>query len=363
VSLLQTGLRLAAATWRPDRNARMAGCIDLCGAAPDRLWLHRHLRCRPPAKPFPQVLEPSAAAATRDMTLATYLDKHGYSDAFRRHYLLPMCAAVWSVPNQQVRPWLVAAAATAVEAGGPGAAAACRGTRHGRSQIPQAFGPRPAAPVPAASCCCCCVVHCAIHQTPGPQLIPSVPCPAQVLEFPVHMLVRFWANHHLLDLTQRPKWRVVKDRSLNYVRAVLAGAPGLLAGRSGRKMGGTALWTLRGSQGLSRPQCLQRQAAPPSAARRRHHKRRGRRRTPRPLAPARPPARPPEIPEVLTATPVALVERLPGGGVRVTPAAAPGAREFDAVVLATHSDTALAILGAGATAAEREVLAAIPYNT
>jgi predicted NAD/FAD-binding protein len=92
------------------------------------------------------VLEPSNAAAYRGKTLAAYLAENRYSEAFRRHYLLPMCAAVWSVPNQQV------------------------------------------------------------------------------LEFPIQMLVRFWVNHHLLDLTQRPKWRVVKDRSVNYVRAVLAGA-------------------------------------------------------------------------------------------------------------------------------------------
>ena len=38
------------------------------------------------------------------------------------------------------------------------------------------------------------------------------------------MLVRFWANHHLLDLFQRPVWRVVKDRSRTYVQKILAGA-------------------------------------------------------------------------------------------------------------------------------------------
>ena len=39
------------------------------------------------------------------------------------------------------------------------------------------------------------------------------------------MLVRFWANHHLLDLTQRPVWRVVKDRSRTYVQKILEGIP------------------------------------------------------------------------------------------------------------------------------------------
>lgn len=35
---------------------------------------------------------------------------------------------------------------------------------------------------------------------------------------------------------------------------------------------------------------------------------------------------------------------------------------FDAVVLATHSDISLSLLGAGATEEERAVLKAIPYN-
>lgn len=50
-----------------------------------------------------QVLRPDAAAAYGAMSLGTYLERHGYSEAFKRNYLLPMCAAVWSVPNAQVR--------------------------------------------------------------------------------------------------------------------------------------------------------------------------------------------------------------------------------------------------------------------
>jgi cyclopropane-fatty-acyl-phospholipid synthase len=34
------------------------------------------------------------------------------------------------------------------------------------------------------------------------------------------VLVRFWVNHHLLDILVRPKWRVVKNRSRSYVKAV-----------------------------------------------------------------------------------------------------------------------------------------------
>ena len=44
---------------------------------------------------------------------------------------------------------------------------------------------------------------------------------SQMEDFPVVPLVAFMANHHLLDpLGARPKWRVVKDRSHQYVKAV-----------------------------------------------------------------------------------------------------------------------------------------------
>lgn len=91
-----------------------------------------------------QVLEDADAHKYEHMTLGQYLDDNGYCTAFRNNYLLPMCAAVWSVPS------------------------------------------------------------------------------AVVLKFPLRTLVRFWVNHHLLDIFSRPVWRVVKDRSRSYVNAVLA---------------------------------------------------------------------------------------------------------------------------------------------
>ena len=45
----------------------------------------------------------------------------------------------------------------------------------------------------------------------------------QTMAFPVVSLVRFWANHHLLDVVQRPVWRVVKGRSREYVKKITAG--------------------------------------------------------------------------------------------------------------------------------------------
>ena len=48
--------------------------------------------------------------------------------------------------------------------------------------------------------------------------------PLQVLAFPATLLIRFWQNHHLLDVMQRPVWRVVSGRSQAYVQRILAGA-------------------------------------------------------------------------------------------------------------------------------------------
>lgn len=87
----------------------------------------------------PKVLDPEVAHRYASVTLGEYLTTEKYSSAFIDNYVLPMCAAVWSVPA------------------------------------------------------------------------------SQVLKFPVTMLIRFWANHHLLDITQRPVWRVVKNRSREYV--------------------------------------------------------------------------------------------------------------------------------------------------
>ena len=42
------------------------------------------------------------------------------------------------------------------------------------------------------------------------------------LAFPVTRLIAFWRNHHLLDLVERPTWRVLKGRSRAYVEAAVA---------------------------------------------------------------------------------------------------------------------------------------------
>ena len=80
-------------------------------------------------------------------TLGEYLRENGYSDYFRDHYVLPMCAAIWSCNDKDA------------------------------------------------------------------------------LGFPLKPLITFWANHHLLEIFERPVWRVVKGRSKAYVEAVLKALP------------------------------------------------------------------------------------------------------------------------------------------
>lgn len=47
--------------------------------------------------------------------------------------------------------------------------------------------------------------------------------PVAILDMPVKFLVRFFANHGLLQTTNRPIWRVIKGGSREYVRKLVAG--------------------------------------------------------------------------------------------------------------------------------------------
>ena len=49
-----------------------------------------------------QVLKPELKGKYGQMSLGKYVQEQGYSRSFVNNYLLPMCAAVWSVPNAQV---------------------------------------------------------------------------------------------------------------------------------------------------------------------------------------------------------------------------------------------------------------------
>jgi len=47
--------------------------------------------------------------------------------------------------------------------------------------------------------------------------------PAAVMRMPIHFLVQFFANHGLLQIKDRPQWRVIKGGSREYVAKIVAG--------------------------------------------------------------------------------------------------------------------------------------------
>ena len=49
-----------------------------------------------------QVVKPENAARFEHVSLGEYLRSNGYSEAFVHNYILPMCAAVWSMPSSKV---------------------------------------------------------------------------------------------------------------------------------------------------------------------------------------------------------------------------------------------------------------------
>lgn len=143
-------------------------------------------------------------------SIASFLDEHGFSQAFRSHYFLPMIGCIWSCPTEQM------------------------------------------------------------------------------LRFPVATMIRFCHNHGLIQITNRPQWHTVRGGSRHYVQKLLE-----------------------------------------------------------------------RITDRRLRCPVLGLTRLEHGVLLQTPE---GAESFDAVVLACHSDQALALLGAGASGPEREVLGAIRYQ-
>ena len=125
------------------------------------------------------------------------------------------------------------------------------------------------------------------HLVPMASALWSSP-PDRILEFPARYLVRFMANHQMLQVADRPQWRVVRGGSSRYVQALCE------------------RWRVH-----ERPAC-----------------------------------------------PVFSVARDELG---VSVRSAAGNERFDQVVLACHSDQALALL-ADASARERAILGAMPYQ-
>ncbi|MGH8401568.1 MAG: NAD(P)/FAD-dependent oxidoreductase, partial [Gammaproteobacteria bacterium] len=59
------------------------------------------------------------------------------------------------------------------------------------------------------------------HLIPMASALWSSP-PMQILNFPARYLVQFMANHQMLQLSDRPEWRVVRDGSSSYIAAMRA---------------------------------------------------------------------------------------------------------------------------------------------
>ena len=126
------------------------------------------------------------------------------------------------------------------------------------------------------------------HLVPMASALWSSPA-SDILRFPIRYLIRFMANHHMLQVLDRPRWRVVQGGSQRYVDAL------------------RAQWTV----------------------------------------------------DERIACPVQGVQRHARG---VCISSAAGNEEFDQVVLACHSNQALALL-ADADAREQAILGAIGYQT
>ena len=132
--------------------------------------------------------------------------------------------------------------------------------------------------------------------------------------FPIVTLIRFWVNHHLLNIVERPLWRVVKGRSKAYVDAVVGALP---AGAVRLNADVTS---------------VRRHAAGAKGA-----------------------------------VSVTWTETRGGDSKTLKDTSKAKAKEsvgyFDEVVMAAHSDQTLRVLGDAATAAERAALAAVRYQS
>ncbi|KAI0076337.1 FAD/NAD(P)-binding domain-containing protein [Panus rudis PR-1116 ss-1] len=94
------------------------------------------------------VMEKKGGEGGDDISIGDYLEREGYSDAFRDNYLIPMTAAIWSTPPDK----------------------------------------------------------CA-------------------LDFPARTLIQFMNNHHLLQITGKPKWLTLRGGSRVYVKQILSTLP------------------------------------------------------------------------------------------------------------------------------------------
>lgn len=86
--------------------------------------------------------ELESGTVSNSETLGSYLERKGYSDYFRRYYIIPMGAAIWSASE------------------------------------------------------------------------------AMMMDFPLYFFLRFFNNHGMLSVDERPQWRVISNGSRSYVRRI-----------------------------------------------------------------------------------------------------------------------------------------------
>jgi predicted NAD/FAD-binding protein len=128
-----------------------SGKLEYCGTSLDTLFAQRGNFLRPSFhRMIRDILRfnresPEAAERAPDEPLGLFLERNGYSEEFRDHYLVPMAAAIWSAE------------------------------------------------------------------------------PVAVGDMPLAFLVRFFGNHGLLQLKDRPQWRVIKGGSREYVTRLVEG--------------------------------------------------------------------------------------------------------------------------------------------
>jgi hypothetical protein len=81
----------------------MQRCVCACTAASGRTLAHRPRRVLVPRfnAAGPEYLTRTDTRSLT-LTLGEYLAEHGYSDAFRDNYLLPMTASIWSTPASEM---------------------------------------------------------------------------------------------------------------------------------------------------------------------------------------------------------------------------------------------------------------------
>lgn len=182
----------------------------------------------------------------------------------------------------------------------------------------------------------------------APMIAAVWSCPtAEALAMPAAPLIRFWVNHHLLDLSGRPQWRTVRGGSRVYVEAcrrhvnvVRTGARVVRVERVGEREGSTGSVGAESTDGAT---TAERATIPSGATEASSPKPR---RSPRLAGKEKRAGRLTECVAEVSSKVFSEARRSSEGRGRVAIYLADGSvQRFDDVVVAVHSDVALSLLG------------------